>query len=104
MNTELSTAPSEDEEPLAGEELRDLRVLAGFSTARSLERCARLRPGRVTNVETGRARFRSWEWVEVKRLLLEEMADRAREIAKHLPAGGPARDEGRASSSAESSP
>jgi hypothetical protein len=94
MRTELSTSPSEDEKPLAGDELRELRVLAGFSTSRSLERCAGLRPGRVTNVENGRARFRSWEWVEVKALLFEAMADRAREIAKHLPAGGPARAEG----------
>ena len=95
MRTELSTAPSEDEKPLEGDELRDLRVLAGFSTARSLERCTGLRPGRVTNVESGRARFRSWEWVEVKSLLFEAMADRAREIAKHLPAGGSARSEER---------
>jgi hypothetical protein len=38
----------------------------------------------------------------VKRLLFEAMADRARELAKHLPAGGSARAEG--PSSAESSP
>jgi hypothetical protein len=102
MRTELSTAPSEDEKPLEGDELRDLRVLAGFSTARSLERCAGLRPGRVTNVENGRARFRSWEWVEVKSLLLEAMADRAREIAKHLPAGGAAEPGEPKSSAADS--
>jgi hypothetical protein len=102
MRAELSTAFSENEKPLEGDELRDFRQLAGFSTARSLERCAGLRPGRVTNVETGRARFRSWEWVEVKSLLLEAMADRAREIEKHLPAGGPARPEGPKSSAADS--
>jgi transcriptional regulator with XRE-family HTH domain len=103
MRTDLSTAPAENEKPLAGDELRELRVLAGFSTSRSLERCAGLRPGRVTNVENGRARFRSWEWVEVKSLLFEAMADRAREIARYLPAGGPARAEGR-ETTAESSP
>jgi transcriptional regulator with XRE-family HTH domain len=90
MRTELSTAPSENEKPLAGDELREIRVLAGFSQP-ALERCAGLRPGRVTNVENGRARFRSWEWLEVKPLLFEAMADRAAEIAKHLPAGGSAR-------------
>jgi len=94
MRTDPSTAPAENEKPLSGDELRELRVLAGFSTSRSLERCAGLRPGRVTNIENGRARFRSWEWVEVKALLFEAMADRAREIAKHLPAGGSGRAAG----------
>jgi transcriptional regulator with XRE-family HTH domain len=102
MRTELSTPSSENEKPLEGDELRDFRQLAGFSTASSLERCAGLRPGRVANIENGRARFRSWEWVEVKSLLLEAMADRAREIAKHLPAGGAARTEGPKSSAADS--
>jgi len=101
MRAELLTAFSENEKPFEGEELRDLRQLAGFSTARSLERCAGLGPGRVTSIENGRARFRSWEWVEVKSLLLEAMADRAREIAKYLPAGGVARAEGSESSAAD---
>ena len=97
MRGEFLIDPPEAEKPLAGEELRAIRVLAGFSQP-ALERCAGLRPGRVTTVENGRARFRSWEWVEVKRLLFEEMANRAAEIAKHLPAGGPARAGGSESS------
>jgi integrase len=75
-----------NDEPLAGSELRELRVLAGFSQP-ALERCAGLSAGRVTNVENGRARFRRSEWSKVKRLLFEEMADRAREIAKHIRPG-----------------
>jgi transcriptional regulator with XRE-family HTH domain len=98
MRTELLTASPEDEKPLAGEELRELRVLAGFSQP-ALERCAGLSTGRVTSIENGRAHFRPWEWAEVKRLLFEEMGNRARAIAKHLPAGGPALAEERESSS-----
>lgn len=96
MRTELLTASSEDEKPLAGDELREIRVLAGFSQP-ALERCAGLSMGRVTSIENGRARFRSWEWVEVKRLLFEAMADRAAELAKYLP-----RDEKREASPADS--
>jgi transcriptional regulator with XRE-family HTH domain len=87
-----------DAEPLAGVELRDLRRLAGFSQP-ALERCAGLSAGRVANVEKGRASFRPWESAKVKLLLFEAMADRAREIAKYLPAVGSARSEGESSSS-----
>jgi len=93
---------STDDELLAGERLCQLRRLAGFSQP-GLERCAGLSAGRVANVENGRARFRPWESSKVKRLLFEAMADRAREIAKYIPAG-PARAEGSESSAAESSP
>jgi transcriptional regulator with XRE-family HTH domain len=90
-----------DPEPLAGVQLRHLRRLAGFSQP-ALERHAGLSAGRIANVEKGRASFRPWESAKVKLLLFEAMADRAREIAKHLPTGGSARTEGPASAEASS--
>lgn len=89
MSGESLIDPLEAEKPLAAEDLRELRVLAGFSQP-ALERCAGLRPGRVTNVENGRGRLHPWEWVKVKRLLFEEMTNRAREIAEHLRSEGSA--------------
>ena len=80
------------EKPLAGEELRQRRRLAGFSQP-GLERCAGLTAGRVTNVENGRARFRPREWARVRSLLLEEMQARAAEIAECLRSVEPARAE-----------
>jgi hypothetical protein len=84
---------SEDEQSLSGCKLRELRLLAGFSRS-ALEKCVDLSAGRVRAVENGYVRLRGWEAVKVRRLLFEEMANRAREIAKYLPAGGAACAEG----------
>jgi transcriptional regulator with XRE-family HTH domain len=89
MSDDFLTDPFEDEKPLTGDELRDIRVLAGLSRS-ELEKCADLSPGRVRAIENGYLRLHRWESAKVKRLLFEEMAARAREIAKHFPAGGPA--------------
>jgi transcriptional regulator with XRE-family HTH domain len=97
MHAEFLIDSAELEKSLAGAELRGLRVLAGFSQP-ALERCAGLSTGRVTNVENGRAHFRPWEWAKVKRLLFEEMANRAREIEEHLRAADPAVAQGQESS------
>jgi hypothetical protein len=93
MSDEFLTEPFEDETPLTNTELREFRLLAGL-TRSELEKCADLSPGRVRAIENGYLRLHRWESAKVKRLLLDVMADRAREIAKHLPAGGPARSEG----------
>jgi hypothetical protein len=82
----------EDEQSLGSCELRGLRRLAGFSRS-ELEKRADLSAGRVRAVENGYARLRGWESAKVRCLLFEEMANRLREIAKHLPAVGPARVE-----------
>lgn len=91
------SAATDDDEPLAGAQLRELRILAGCSQP-ALERCSGLSAGRVANVENGRARFRPQEWIKVKALLYEALVDRAREIAKYIP-----RDEKR-EAAAETSP
>jgi transcriptional regulator with XRE-family HTH domain len=78
--------PFEDEKPLTALELRQLRVLAGFSRS-ALERSAGLSAGRVRAVENGYLRLHCLESAKLRRLLFEEMANRASEIAKHLGAG-----------------
>jgi hypothetical protein len=94
---EFSNTIAGADEPLAGRQLRELRILAGFSKL-TLEKCARLSHGRLAKVESGRARFRPWEAATVRRLLVEEMAARAAEIAEHLQSVEPASPEGRESS------
>lgn len=103
MSDEFLTDPFADEDPLTGSELRDLRVLSGLSRS-DLEKCADLSPGRVRAIENGYLRLHRWESAKVKRLLLEEMANRAAEIAKHLPDGGAAGPGGSKSSAETSSP
>jgi transcriptional regulator with XRE-family HTH domain len=89
MSDDFLLDPFEDEEPLTGEELREIRVLAGLSRS-ALERSADLSAGRVRAVENGYLRLRRWESAKLRRLLLEEMAKRARAIAQHLRSEGSA--------------
>ena len=100
MTEAIST---DDDQILTGEQLRRLRRLARFSQP-GLERCAGLRDGRVSSVESGRGRLRRGESETVKRLLLEELAFLAREIAKYIPAGGAFRTEGSETAAESSSP
>ena len=90
----MNESNTDDAEVLTGEQLRRLRRLARFSKS-GLERCAGLSAGRVSSIESGRARLRREESETVKRLLLDELDVLSRAIAKYLPA---ARAEGRETS------
>jgi transcriptional regulator with XRE-family HTH domain len=89
---------SEDVKPLTGDELRDLRVLAGFSRS-ALEKAAGLSAGRVRAIENGYLRLRCWESAEIRELLFKAMQSRAREIEEHLRAADPTVAQSRESSS-----
>jgi transcriptional regulator with XRE-family HTH domain len=97
MSDYFLTDPFEDERPLSGSELTRFRTLAGLSRS-ELEKRVGLSPGRVRAIENGYLRLHRWESAKVKRLLLEVMETRAREIAEFLRAGGPALTENRESS------
>jgi transcriptional regulator with XRE-family HTH domain len=87
MSNERNFPLGEIETPMTGEQLRDLRVLAGFSRSQ-LERAVDLSSGRVRAIENGYVRLRRWESAEIRVLLFRAMQDRARAIAEHLRAGG----------------
>ena len=90
MSDYFLTDPFEDEKPLSGDELTRFRTLAGLSRS-ELEKRVGLSPGRVRAIENGYLRLHRWESAKVKRLLLEVMETRGRDIAECLRAGGPAR-------------
>ena len=98
MSDYFLSDPFEDEKPLSSDELTRFRTLAGLSRS-ELEKRVGINRGRVRAIENGYLRLHRWESAKVKRLLLEAMETRGRQIAECLRAGGSARAQGSESSS-----